>query len=142
MSDGAVKTIVQTRFIESWARFSPNGEWIVYKSNESGVFEIYVQRFRDGAFKTRISTNGGEYPVWSRDGSKIYYTGPFNVVDISLRNGVRAAPPRPIFERPPVLGPGEFTVFPDGHGVIGVGRKETTKSNDIELLVDWGTALP
>jgi Tol biopolymer transport system component len=142
LADGAVRTVVQTRFIASWARFSPNGEWIAYKSNESGAFEIYVQRFRDGAFKTRISTNGGEYPVWSRDGSKIYYTNPFSVVDLSLGDGVRASPPRPMFERPPGLGAGTFVALPDGRGVIGIRSIEATQWQHIELLVDWGTSLP
>ena len=134
LADGAVRTVVQTRFIASWARFSPNGEWIAYNSNESGAFEVYVQRFRDGA-------NGGDNPVWSRDGSKIYYTGPFSVVDVSLGDGVRASPPRPMFERPPDLGAGMFAVLPDGRGVIST-RTEATQWQHIELLVDWGAALP
>ena len=142
LSDGAVRTIVQTRFLQSWARFSPNGEWIAYQSNESGVFEIYVQRFLDGAFKTRISTKGGARPQWSRDGSKIYYTGPLSVVDISLDAGVRASPPRPMFEQPTGPVASEFTVFPDGRGVIGIRSIEDTQWQHIELLVDWGAALP
>ena len=142
LSDGLIRTIVQTRFNEHWARFSPNGEWIAYQSIESGVKEIYVQRFRDGAFKTRVSTNGGSVPVWSADGSKIYYTGPFSVVDVSLHDAVRASPPRPMFERPVDLINYTFTVFPDGRGVISVRGIEGTQWQHIELLVDWDTALP
>ena len=141
LSDGAVTTLVRSNFIKSWPRFSPDGEWMAYTSNESGTFEIYVQRVRDGAFKTRISTNGGGYPVWSRDGSKIYYTGPFSVVDVSLAGGVHTSAPRPLFERTPELSQGEFAVFPDGHGIIAV-RTEALQRQHIELLVDWGNALP
>jgi Tol biopolymer transport system component len=138
LSDGAVTTLVQSNFIKSWPRFSPDGEWMAYKSNESGDYQIYVQRIRDGAFKTRISTNGGDYPVWSRDGSKIFYTGPFSVVDVSLAGGVHTSVPRPLFERTPDLAQGEFTVFPDGRGIIGI-RSDASQLQHIELLVDWSS---
>ena len=34
---------LQTNFIEAQARFSPNGRWIAYISNETGQFEVYVR---------------------------------------------------------------------------------------------------
>lgn len=142
LSDGAVRTVVETPFLESWARFSPDGQWMAYQSNESGVFEVYVQRFADGAFKTRISTNGGARPRWSRDGTKIYYAGtPFSIVDVSFHDGIRVSPPRPLFEKPPNL-LSEYDVLPDGRGLIGIRSIELTEWQQIELLVDWGTVLP
>jgi hypothetical protein len=49
---------------------------------------------------------------------------------------------RPTFERPAELIPESFAVFPDGRGVIGIRSIEVTQWQHIELLVDWGTALP
>lgn len=36
---------LQTPFAESRARFSPDGRWIAYTSNEGGGLQVYVQSF-------------------------------------------------------------------------------------------------
>jgi len=57
---------------ESAPRFSPDGRWIAYVSNESGQAEIYV-RPANGQGLQRVSTDGGAEPVWRRDGSALYF---------------------------------------------------------------------
>ena len=52
---------------------SPDGRWLAYSSDETGQFEIYVQRYPDGADKRRISTDGGLAPVWSPNGRELFY---------------------------------------------------------------------
>jgi Tol biopolymer transport system component len=44
---------------ERYPQFSPDGEWFVYSSNERGQEEVYVERYRGGAERYRISTDGG-----------------------------------------------------------------------------------
>lgn len=62
---------------EMAARFSPDGKWIAYQSNESGRPEIYVQAFVSGAAaaggKRQLSLTGGTAPRWRRDGRELYY---------------------------------------------------------------------
>jgi hypothetical protein len=36
---------VSTPFDEQQGVFSPDGKWVAYQSNESGLFEIYVRPF-------------------------------------------------------------------------------------------------
>ena len=57
---------------ESAPRFSPDGRWIAYVSNESGQAEIYV-RSVNGEGLRRVSADGGAEPVWRRDGGALYY---------------------------------------------------------------------
>jgi dipeptidyl aminopeptidase/acylaminoacyl peptidase len=64
MSDRKVVPIISTQFREHWGRLSPDGQWIAYNSNESGQSEVYIQRFKDGAFKTRISRAAASQPGW------------------------------------------------------------------------------
>jgi Protein kinase domain/WD40-like Beta Propeller Repeat len=67
--------VVQTEFEERSAKFSPDGRWIAYQSNESGQFEIYVQAFPGPGAKTRISTAGGAQVRWRQDGKEIVLHG-------------------------------------------------------------------
>jgi Tol biopolymer transport system component len=55
------------------SRFSPDGKWIAYQSNETGRYEIYVETFPRTGVRTRITDAGGERPVWSPDGREIFY---------------------------------------------------------------------
>jgi len=55
------------------SRFSPDGRWIAYQSNETGQFEVYVEPFPRSGTRVRVSDAGGERPVWSPDGREIFY---------------------------------------------------------------------
>jgi eukaryotic-like serine/threonine-protein kinase len=57
---------------ESAPRFSPDGRWIAYVSNETGQSEVYV-RSTSGQVKQRVSNEGGAEPVWNRDGRALFY---------------------------------------------------------------------
>lgn len=46
---------------EGSARFSPNGKWIVYTSDESGRDEVYIQPFPKGGDKVPVSIGGGKF---------------------------------------------------------------------------------
>ena len=65
--------VVRSGANEWFARFSPDGRWIAYVSDESGRDEVYVQAFPSGATKFAISTTGGTQPAWRRDGRALYY---------------------------------------------------------------------
>jgi Tol biopolymer transport system component len=66
-----------TSFREGGGRFSPDGKWIAYTSDETGRVEVYVRRFSGGAAgaegKVQISRDGGEHPVWRSDGQELFY---------------------------------------------------------------------
>jgi Tol biopolymer transport system component len=65
--------VVETNAAERDGQFAPNGQWIAYQSDESGEFEIYIQRFPRGGDKERVSTNGGAQVRWRADGTELFY---------------------------------------------------------------------
>jgi hypothetical protein len=85
---------LKTNFGEKVGQFSPDGRWVAYESNESGRNEIYVRPFGAPAApgaaaqptkgQWQVSTAGGIYPRWRRDGKELYYIG--------LTGEIRAAP--------------------------------------------------
>jgi serine/threonine protein kinase len=64
--------------IQQMARFSPNGRYVAYQSDETGRFEIYVATFPGPGSRWQISQNGGVEPRWSRDGKELFYFAPDN----------------------------------------------------------------
>jgi serine/threonine protein kinase/Tol biopolymer transport system component len=67
---------LQTEFYEAQGRFSPDGKWIAYTSNESGTWQVYVRSFPASGGKWQVSTAGGAQPQWRRDGRELFYISP------------------------------------------------------------------
>jgi len=59
---------------EASPKFSPDGRWLAYSSNESGRNEIYVVPYPQRGAKFQISSGGGSTPFWTRDGKELYFT--------------------------------------------------------------------
>jgi serine/threonine-protein kinase len=70
---GAPEPLLQTPAFECYPSFSPDGRWLAYTSNESGAWEIYVRAFPDNGTKVRVSTSGGNLPVFSPNGRELLY---------------------------------------------------------------------
>ena len=66
----------QTEANELWAQFSPDGRWVAFQSNATGRYEIYVRPFEAQGGLIPVSTGGGVYPRWSRDGQELYFVAP------------------------------------------------------------------
>jgi Tol biopolymer transport system component len=74
------ETLLDTEFDEWYGRFSPDGRWLGYVSDESGHAEVYVRRLAGGRLegtpRVLVSRNGGEYFTWNAKGNELYYLGP------------------------------------------------------------------
>jgi Tol biopolymer transport system component len=91
---------IETQFSERFARFSPNGRWIVYASNESGRYEVYVVPAEGGGGKWQVSTQGGDDPFWTADGGEILYiAADRSIVAVPVNAGESFEPgtPQPLF---------------------------------------------
>jgi serine/threonine-protein kinase len=87
-----------------YPEISPDGHWMAYVSNESGVNEVYVQPYPGGGEKIQISTAGGEEPIWVAKGRELLYRtssnqgGGFFSVAIRSLSPFRKETPRRLFE--------------------------------------------
>jgi dipeptidyl aminopeptidase/acylaminoacyl peptidase len=91
------------------ARFSPDGRWIAYTSTDSGASEIQVLDFDAAAAQhtkgelTVVSTGGGHYPRWSRDGTELFYIARDNYlmsVPVKTAGRFTAGKPEKLFHLP------------------------------------------
>ena len=83
--DTMPKVIDASAGAELSPRFSPDGKWIALASSESGASQIFVRPFPSLATRKQISLDGGTTPVWSRDGTRIYYVIGRRLVVASVR---------------------------------------------------------
>ena len=77
----------RTPFSETRGRFSPDGRWIAYQSNESGRAEVYVAARATTGGKWQVSTAGGGFPRWRRDGNEIFFMAADNRLMAAAVNG-------------------------------------------------------
>jgi serine/threonine protein kinase len=78
------------------ARFSPDGKWVAYASNESGKWEIYVTSFPEAHGKWQISTGGGTQPRWRGDGKELFYlSSDDKLMSVPLKAGANFDPGTP-----------------------------------------------
>lgn len=94
---------------ENEARFSPDGRFVAYTSNESGSVEVFVRPFDpanptasgSGAGKVQVSVGGGLSPMWRADGRELLYAQGNQVwsVEVATTPAFHAGVPKRLFER-------------------------------------------
>jgi Tol biopolymer transport system component len=139
--------IAQTEADERDGEFSPDGRWVAFESDESGRFEIYVQRFPGPGTKWPISTSGGAQVRWSRDGRELFYVsldGRLMAVSVRLdaeRQTVEAGAPVALFATH-VGSP--VSVFRQQYAVTGDGRRflfntlvDDNRVSPITIIQNW-----
>jgi Tol biopolymer transport system component len=74
---------------EMGSRFSPDGKWLAYQSNEAGTFEVYLEPFPRTGARTRVTSAGGECPMWSPDGRELFYDRDRAIYAVSVQTTPR-----------------------------------------------------
>jgi Tol biopolymer transport system component len=87
LRDGSARPFLRTAANESWARFSPDGQWIAYDSDESGSFEVYVRSVEKTDQVLQVSAGGGLGAIWSPMGNEIYYNRATQLMVVPIRAG-------------------------------------------------------
>jgi serine/threonine-protein kinase len=70
--DAVPELLLDTDANEVFPRRSPDGLWVAYRSDVSGIEEVYVRRFAGGEAR-QVSVNGGDRALFSRDGRELFF---------------------------------------------------------------------
>ena len=119
--------------------FSPDGRWLAYESDESGRMEVWVRPFPGPGGRWQISKEGGQEPLWSKNGKQLFYRQADQVwvVDIRTDGGFSAGKPRMLFEKPGFSSGGHaraWDLWPDGRGFLMV-KLDRNKQPATEMVV-------
>ena len=137
--------VADTRFGESLGAFSPDGRWIAYVSDETGLPNVYVQPFMRAGGKLRISVNGGRNPHWSRNGKELFYIdadGAMTVVSLTTTDTVAAGLPETLFPVAALSLNQMFSVTRDGQRFLINARPPNTAGvSPVTVIVNWTSTL-
>jgi len=147
---GAATTFVAGRLQDREPKFSPDGRWIAYFSDESGRPEVYVRPFPGPGGKWQISNAGGTEPTWSLSRHELFYMAPgaaLMVVAYSVDgDSFRADKPR-LWSPTPIQGrPRQraFDLHPDGQRfAVGVATSFSAadKQDKLTFIFDFADDL-
>ncbi len=126
-------------------RLSPDGRWLAYNSTENGPSEVIVRPWPSLEPRTVVSAQeGGEEPVWSRDGKSLFYRNGSRIMAVRVTPGptfVRSAPtvlfsgsyPRDVY------GDQSYDVAPDGRFLMI--RLAPDARVDVHVILNWEAEL-
>jgi Tol biopolymer transport system component len=142
LRDGKPQPFVRTPSNETAPRFSPDGHFIAYASDESGRFEIYVRPFPGPGGKWQISNEGGTEPVWNPRGRELFYRNGSKMmaVDVTTQGTFSAGKTKMLFEGPYVPTPRSFPdydVSPDGQRCLMLKPTEQAAPTQINVVLNW-----
>jgi Tol biopolymer transport system component len=141
-----LSVLVATDADEMQPRFSPDGHYFAYVSDESGRSEVYVQTVPPTGAKWQVSTSGGHLPQWRRDGRELFYLAPdlrLMAATVGTGNGsFTAEPPHALFltriRRSILKGEPPYIATPDGQRFLIDAATGPDLSSPVELIVGSG----
>ena len=143
--DGDRKPIpyLRTPFNETLAAFSPDGRWIAYQSDESGLKQIYLQTMPTGGAKYQISSAGGTQPQWRRDGKELFYIstdGKLVAVPTALGARIEVGTPQALFSG---VESTDYAVSRDGQRFLMnlAAGGESADARFLTVVLNWVTGL-
>ena len=144
LGDRKAQPFLRTPFNESAPRFSPDGQWLAYVSDETGRQEIYVLPYPGPGGKWQISTEGGREPVWNPNGRELFYRNGDSMmaVDVATKPVFAAGKPRVLFEgryAPTVFTAPNYDVSPDGRRFLMLKPSESAEAapTRINVVLNW-----
>jgi len=147
--------VVRTKFSEGSPKFSPDGRWLAYSSNESGRSEVYVMAYPGPGAKIQISNSGGTDPAWRRDGREFYYRNgnQMMAVDVSVGRTLTVSKPQVLWEGPYLAGVGSscgmagptsanYDVTADGQRFLMIeDTSPNVECRILRVVSNWSSAL-
>ena len=102
--DAEPEAFLDGPFWELDGRFSPDGRFVAYTSDQSRRFEVYVRSYAPSSGAGglwQVSTNGGSEPRWRGDGRELFYLTPdqrLAAVPVSTTPTFEPGMPETLFE--------------------------------------------
>jgi len=135
-SSGEATLIAKTPFNETDGRWSPDGRWIAYVSDEPGRPDVYVM---NGSTRQRLSLAGGTHPRWTRDSRSVLFLRGSTVMRADLdASGTRFESPRPLFEAPGIR---DFDIAHKSDRLLALLPVQIESVSSVPVILNWRSLL-
>ena len=143
--DRKPRLLVDTPYLEDEVHVSPDGRWVAFNSDESGVWEVYVAAFPAFTSKRPISSGGGVQPQWRGDGRELFYLAPdgsMMSVRVDARPELTLGPVTRLFPTniPTEWGRSWYGVTDDGQRFLAL--EPVPGAASFTFLLNWPNARP
>ena len=143
----SARPLLNSRFEEAAAVFSPDGRYIAYVSNDSGRDEVYLQSFPALDRREQISTDGGRSPLWSRDGRELFYRQDRQLlsVEVSTQPALRIGRPELLFDSElstaglPIWA--NYELSADGQSFLMLRDQGGAGGAEVHIVLNWLSEL-
>ncbi len=141
--EGEPIPFLDSSFDENDGRFSPDGRFFAYESNESGRYEIYVTTFPEPDQRWQISREGGTQPLWRSDGEELFYVsaeGKLMAVMAKTVSGFEDSLPEELLELPIVPGYTHrrgYAVAADGKRFLVITPVGGAALAPVTVILNW-----
>jgi serine/threonine protein kinase len=142
--DRKASPLLTEKFNDFRVRFSPDGKWMLYTSDETGRYEIYVQTFPPSGGKWQVSVTGGNYGHWRSDGKEIIFDAPngkMMAVDVKLGQTFEAGVPHALFDLPGGIPGNRFVVTPDAQRFLLPLSPLSGERPAITAVLNWAAEI-
>lgn len=133
--------LATTRFAEWGGAISPDGRWVAYTSDETGEYRVYVRPFPPTEERFTISTEAySEEPVWSYDGTELYYRNGRRWMRVRIRHEptFSAGQPEFLFAGDYInLAGRSYDVAPDGCFLLLAAPEEPNSRSRLRVVTNW-----
>ncbi len=137
LDDRVPHVLLQTPFNETAARFSPDGHWLAYQSDQSGQPEVYVQARQSTGQHWQVSAGGGSRPMWLPGGREIAFLKGLDVMAVTVAFGPQVAIGLPV--KLFALAPGDTAIDTTREGQLLVARQAAAPALSPTIIVNWFT---
>jgi WD40-like Beta Propeller Repeat len=137
----AMRPFVKTSAIESLPRMSPNGRLMAYASNETGRVEVYVSPVPGPGPRVSVSIGGGDEPIWSPDGTTLFYRGPTRLMSAMIVERPQLGVARrdslfvDSYERNAAHA--DYDVLANGREFIMLRSVRDVRGSDVNVIMNW-----
>ena len=141
--DSEPQPFIQSSTWECCPMFSPDGQWLAYVSEDTGQPGVYVRPYPEPDVKWLVSgEEGGSEPVWSPDGTELFYRSDNKMMVVSIRTEptFNASRPQVLFEGSYLVttltrGNQYYDISPDGQRFLMI--KEPEGQSQINVVLNW-----
>jgi Tol biopolymer transport system component len=140
---GRPAALLQSPFDKKEVRFSPDGRFLAFISNESGQPEAYVMPYPGPGERIRLSSGGARLLQWGRDGKELFFlSADKRLMSLPIRTSpsLQTGTPVQLFkvEGQPWL---NFQLSTDGKKFLAVVPQTSAAEQPWTVVVNWTSGV-